>query len=434
MAGAEQRYFSGGEVTRSLEMKPSADVVVIGGGQVGPAVASALEEFDPTISSVVLEVNPSLAGGASLASAECFRSGWTPQAIAQQVAFSIERILQADDYFGPGAKARLNVRQRGYLYLGRERDIPSMKRAVSLMRSWGIASVEYLDDKGLHDEYPWVPGHFVGARVDRRAGWLDSNSLARLHAEKTKNSRFFMETPAIEIIVSSGAVTGVRTPHGTISTRNVIIASGPGARAMGKSAGIDFPVICVPRQSFTTPFRHDGIPADAPFIIAPSPHAYFRPENTGMLFGWAYERMYHENGVAVSSYLVDPAKPAGSYKDLWFPSVELDMLKRQFGYHDGHGFGDPRYLRGITHNAGFYVYRYESRGDERIRSERAIIDKTDIVGLVACIAHAGHGIMTAPAAGHIAAAHVVGVTPGIPLWEDFRLNMPVVENELGSGL
>jgi hypothetical protein len=35
------------------------------------------------------------------------------------------------------------------------------------------------------------------------------------------------------------------------------------------------------------------------------------------------------------------------------------VLAQQFGHRDGEGFTDSRYLRGISHNIGYYVYRDE---------------------------------------------------------------------------
>ena len=112
----------------------------------------------------------------------------------------------------------------------------------------------------------------------------------------------------------------------------------------------------------------------------------------------------------------------------------MELLARQFHHGPGSGFHDPRYLSGVKLNIGYYVHRQEMLEGRSLRSERAIIDETDIKGLFISVAHAGHGIMTAPAAAHIAASHIVGVTPDIPLFEDFRLHVPVVDDEFSSGL
>lgn len=432
MMRPEQRFYRGAEADRFIKTRPAADVVIIGGGEIGPATAAALEDLEPTVSSVVLETNDTLAGGASTASAEAFRIGWTPESIARQMLYSIRRFEDPDTYFAKGAAARLNVRQRGYLYLGQEDDIPLLQKTAALMRLWGLSGIEFLDENNLHREFPWIPGHFAGARIDRRAGWLDSNALAMLHAEKTRHARFLLETPAIEIVVQSGEVKGVKTPRGMIYSPNVLIAAGPGSRAIGQTAGIDLPVVCIPRQTFTTSYRHGGIPENSPFIIAPH-HQYFRPEGAGLLLGWAYERRFSENGTHSTS-LTEPVFPVRNLVDPRHPSMQMELLARQFHHAPGSGFHDPRYLRGVKLNIGYYVYRQETYKGEPVRSERAIIDETDVKGLFISVAHAGHGIMTAPAAAHIAASHITGMTPDLLLFEDFRLHVPVVDHEFSSGL
>ena len=74
--------------------------------------------------------------------------------------------------------------------------------------------------------------------------------------------------------------------------------------------------------------------------------------------------------------------PAAQLKDPRFPSLALTLLARQFGHAEGEGFADARYLRGISHNIGYYVYRdetaaYRTDADgthHPYDSERAIID------------------------------------------------------------
>ena len=108
------------------------------------------------------------------------------------------------------------------------------------------------------------------------------------------------------------------------------------------------------------------------------------------------------------------------------------LLARQFG-HDGDGFGDPRYLRNLSHNIGYYVYRdhtaaYRTNADgttQPYESERAIMDvHPEVDGLVLSVAHVGHGIMTSPAAGEIVASHVLGLRLPDPAFADFGLNVP----------
>ena len=100
----------------------------------------------------------------------------------------------------------------------------------------------------------------------------------------------------------------------------------------------------------------------------------------------------------------------------------------------------PRYLKGISHNIGYYVYRDEStayRTDEQgvnhpYDSERAIIDgHPDVEGLFLSIAHVGHGIMSSPAAGEILASKVLRQPLPDPEFAQFGLDAAWTEYDEG---
>ncbi|MFN8497847.1 MAG: FAD-binding oxidoreductase [Anaerolineae bacterium] len=435
-----QRFYSGAEANTlfSSGTPLTADVVIIGGGQAGPATAWAVEREDPTARIVVLEANAQLAGGASTASLEQFRTCWTPRAIAEQVRWSLEIFLDPDTYLGEGAAQGLNVRQRGYLWLALGEDEAQAQREnVALLHTWGLRHACALDADDVRRAYPWLPQRVVGARLDPLAGWLNSDFLANRFARGTSNTRFLLETPAQAILADGGRVSGVRTARGVVSAPRVLLAAGPGSRALGKTVGVDLPLVCMPRQSFSTPFRDPSIPPHAPVVISRFPYAHFRPDGDGLLFAWSYHWSRHPADESAPGY-VDSIPPVQSLKDGRFPEATLWLLARQFGHPEGEGFRDPRYLsRRIGHQIGYYVYRQPTvdPAGRVIHSERAIIDHVPgVEGLVLSIAHAGHGIMTAPAAAHIAASLALGKTPRIPLWQDFGLGVGRVAYEEGGGL
>jgi hypothetical protein len=240
----------------------------------------------------------------------------------------------------------------------------------------------------------------------------------------------------VAICVENGRVTGVSTPNGDIATSKVVIAAGAGAGAVARTAGVELPIVLRPRQSFTTGWRHDAFPEESPMVIGAAPFPHCRPEaRSGAIFGWEYgwSNKYADPSIRSAhdhDALTEPLFPANPFKDPRFPSVALMLLARQFG-HDGVGFGDPRYLRSISHNIGYYVYRdhtaaYRTNPDGTTtpyESERAIMDvHPEVDGLVLSVAHVGHGIMTAPAAGEIVASHVLGLPLPDPAFVDFALD------------
>ncbi|MBK8032442.1 MAG: FAD-binding oxidoreductase [Chloroflexi bacterium] len=119
--------------------------------------------------------------------------------------------------------------------------------------------------------------------------------------------------------------------------------------------------------------------------------------------------------------------------------MTLAILARQFGHADGEGFANPRYLRGIDHRINYYVFRDNAyyADEQGVRrkyvSQRAIIDAwSEVGGLYLSIAHAGHGIMSSPAAGEIMAARVLGQPLSDPAFADFNVDAPYADYDRGG--
>ncbi len=412
------------------ELPATADVVIIGGGPAGTAAAWALERAAPGTRIVLLEQSSSLAAGASLASLENFRTCWPALCLARLMARSVQVFLNPADWLGEGVN--LGVKQQGYLYVAFTADgAAAFRRDVAHLHNIGLTHVEYLDADTVAARYPWLSQRITAAKFDPLAGWLDSHALVYALANATRSTRIALNVADTRLSIEGGRVTGVTTAAGRIAAPAVILAAGAQSRQIGRAAGFDLPIVVRPRQSFTTPWRHPAFPEDAPCVISAAPFPHVRPEaRAGAIFGWEY------GGVPA---LETPTQPADAYKDPRFPSITLSLMARQFGHVPGDGFADPRYLRGVAHRAGYYVYRdnaFLSQADgtrQPYKSERAILDGwPEVDGLFLSIGHAGHGIMAAPAAGEILAAKVLRRALPDPAYADFGLDVPYVEHDAGG--
>lgn len=440
----ERQFFSS---PTAGEMPRSADVIVIGGGPAGAAALWALERAAPGLRSVLIERGGQIAAGASSASLENFRTSWPARCLAAMMQRSVDVFLNADAYLGEGARAALNIKQHGYLYIAlTEAQAAKFKADVAQLHSIGVSQMEYLDADAVRQRFPWVGERVTAAKFDPTAGWLDSHALIYRMAQRATHAKILLDISHVEIIVDGGKVVGVKTPNGSIASDHVVIAAGALARQIGQTAGIDIPVIVRPRQSFTTPWRHAAFPEDGPTLIGAPPGPHVRPEaRDGAIFGWEYHwnnKQQRGKTEPLRDFLIDPLFPADSLKDPRFPSAVLLLLARQLGHADGTGFADPRYLRGIDHRAGYYVYRdykvaHRPGGVDGTlipyTSQRAIIDTWDGVrGLHLSVAHVGHGIMSAPAAGEIIAAKVLRQPLPNPVYADFGLDVTWVEHDGGE--
>ncbi len=429
------------------EMPRSADVVVIGGGPAGTAALWAIEQLAPGTKTVLIEKADRLGAGSSLASLECYRTCWPALPLTRQMQRSIEVFHNADQYLGEGAAQQLAVKQRGYLFCAfTPAQAEVLAADVRRLHEIGLTHLDYLDAAEVRHRFGWLGEKVIAAKYDPVAGWLDSNALVYRFAQNAHAAKILLGIQEVSIRVEGGRITGVSTPNGTIAAPIVVIAAGANARRVGRTAGIELPLIVRPRQSFTTGWRHPQFPEHGPMVIGAAPFPHLHPEaQSGAIFGWEYN--WHNKFVsdeygtnAKHDALIDPLYPAAQLKDPRFPSMALLLLARQFGHAEGEGFADPRYLRGISHNIGYYVFRDETaayRTDpdgtrHPYDSERAIIDAyPGIDGLFVSVAHVGHGIMTAPAAGEILARKVLGLPLADPQFAHFGFDAPWVEYDEG---
>lgn len=430
-------------VSHPDDLPRTADVVVIGGGPAGTAALWALERFAPGTRMVLIEKSDRLGAGSTLASLENYRTCWPTLCLARQMQRSIEIFHNADNYLGEGAAQSLAVKERGYLFCAfNEQQAAAMKADVQRLHEIGLRHIEYLNADEAAYRFGWLGERAIAAKYDPVAGWLDSNALIYRFAASAPSAQILLGIPEVQIGVEHGRIVGVSTQQGTIAAPVVVIAAGAGSRAVGRTAGIELPIMIRPRQSFTTGWRHETFPEDAPMIIGAAPYPHVRPEaQVGAIFGWEYR--WHNKDMEEScgtngahDAILNPVSRMEQLKDPRFPSITLALLARQFGHTDGQGFADTRYLRGISHNIGYYVYRdetaaYRSHGDSTRHaydSERAIIDAYPCIdGLFLSVAHVGHGIMSSPAAGEILAAKVLGMPLPDPSFCEFGIDVPWVE-------
>lgn len=421
----------------------TADVIILGGGPAGAAAVWALERAQPGLRIVLIERGPQLGSGASNASLENFRTAWAAPCLARLMTRSIEIFTHAEVYFGGGVD--LAARQRGYLWCAfTETHAARLRDEVRHLHAIGLTHVEYLDQGEAQARFGWLGPKLLAGKFDPRAGWLDSNALIQAFLRGSGGTTVLLDVPDIRIVREGDRVTGVETGAGLISAPAVLIAAGADARPLGATAGVDLPVVVRPRQSFTTGWRHPEFPADGPLVIGAAPFPHVRPEaQDGAIFGWEYAwkaKGFGEDGRAAHE-LATPLYPADRWRDPRMPSMTLMLLAKQFGHAPGKGFGSPAYLRGIAHRAGYYVYRDErcahvvtQDGARRpYDSQRAILDAhPEVAGLFLSVAHVGHGIMSAPAAGEIVAARILGRPLPDTAFADFGYGVPHVEHDTGG--
>ncbi len=219
-------------------MKHSADVVVIGGGVNGCAIAYHLaRKGHPDV--VVVEKDQ-LCSGASCRCPGGFRHQWATEADVRLMTASIEMFTQLQEELCPPWD--LEVRQIGYMFLlYTEEDVEQYKKNIRLQRSLGIP-VQLLSPQDAKSLAPPLQTDGLLAAAfcpwDGRANpWAVTHAYAL--AAQRLGVQIHTETCVTGITASAGRITGVVTNRGVVQTSRVVCVAGVHSPQIARMAGIE---------------------------------------------------------------------------------------------------------------------------------------------------------------------------------------------------
>lgn len=255
----------------------SAETIVIGGGVVGAATAfhAARAGFEVTL----LEKRPALCTLTTPASTGAFRLQFDNLEELTLVRESVELFLNFEEATEQ-TDYSLDIKQQGYLWITTDEERASRARElVDLQHSWGQTDIELIEPDEIRERWPYVTEEAVLARFRAGDGFLDPKSLTMGLAASSR-ANVVTSCGVTGFIVEGDRLRGVRTTTGDISCERAVIAAGPFSGVVAKMAGIDLPVVTVPRQKLVMP-EVPMVPVDAPMTIDDDTGAHWRPALSG---------------------------------------------------------------------------------------------------------------------------------------------------------
>lgn len=281
----------------------SADVVIIGGGVMGSAVACFLGH-DPAFTGrvLVVERDAGYARASSALSAGSIRQQFSTPANIRMSQFGFALLSDPAPWLTvDGEVPDLGLVRRAYLILagaGNGADdaagaAGAHLAAVHAAQAEAGARALLLDPAAMAARFPWLntDGLAGGTLGLDGEGWFDGWALLQALKRRARAAgAVYIEDRVTGLELSGPAdgprrVTDVRLASGgRIAAGQVVNAAGPFAADIAAMAGIDLPVRPRCRSVFVFDCAHG--PHDAPLVVDPT-GVYMRPEGDRFICGWS---------------------------------------------------------------------------------------------------------------------------------------------------
>jgi glycine/D-amino acid oxidase-like deaminating enzyme len=257
------------------------DIVVIGGGAIGSAVAYFLKALDPGVGVSVIERDPRY----ELASTPRASGGVRRLfSLPENVELSKFSIGFFEDFAGTMAVAGqppdIGFRKNGYLFIVPPEDRAVLRRNHDRQQRLGC-NVSWLEPAELQQMFPSMYVADLGAAVHSpEDGWLDPHSVLMGFRNKARSmGAEFMADEVVGLSRTERTVTAAQLRFGgQIYASHFVNAAGAWAKDIGAMLGITVPI--EPLRRYEHFFECQESIEPLPYI-KDTKRLAFRPEGTG---------------------------------------------------------------------------------------------------------------------------------------------------------
>jgi glycine/D-amino acid oxidase-like deaminating enzyme len=268
-------------------MADSFDVVIIGGGAIGSAIACFLmlePGFGGTVA--VVERDPTYRTASSALSASSIRQQFSTPFNVAVSRFGLEVLKHPERWLEvEGEVPDFGFHEKGYLFLATPAGQAVLQQNHEMQVGEGVA-VDLMAPDRLAERFPWlnVDGLAAGSLGLAGEGWFDGYSLLQAFKRKARSlGATYITDTVTGIDRAGGRVIGVTLADGSrIGCGTLVNAAGPQAGKVAALAGIDLPVEGRKRCVFVFDCRQTL--GGCPLVIDPS-GVWFRPEGNLFICG-----------------------------------------------------------------------------------------------------------------------------------------------------
>lgn len=401
-------------------MSESYDILVLGGGIVGTAIAWQLTELEPTLRVGLVEKSH-IGAGSTSRSAAAFRHQFSAVGNVALSRMSYEVYSKFNQIFtqelDPGTPKCF--RENGYLFLYTKPELFEIAQGRARIQQELGVPVQVLDAAGV-DAQPSLKGFFnlepvVGATWCTRDGFLDPLLAAQTFFKAAQRNKVQLIQAAVTgLLREKGRVIGVKTGATELRAGQVINAMGFAANRVFSKEKLKLPFIPVKRYLYVTSEVRGVTVTGLPLVVVDL-EPYMRPEaGNALLMGWdALPRVPSEEAMG-ESFDFDALEAEQDRIDPEFTNDEYGLEVRA-RLADVVPILESDRLKLFQETCGYYQITAD---------EKPILDRDSRApGLIHAIGFSGHGVMHAPGAARI----IAGIALGRPAPEGFPLEAFALE-------
>jgi 4-methylaminobutanoate oxidase (formaldehyde-forming) len=368
------------------------DIVIVGAGILGAALAWQLAQQGQGHRVMVLERSMPMAGATSRAAAlvTLLRRDGAKIQMAKETLAAIAHFEQQE-------RGCVGHHPVGSLHVVPPDLLEAFEAQVLACTNAGV-NVRWVDHAYAKARAPWLQ-----VPPDSRVLWVQDDcyvdayqlGMAYLRRAQASGVRLQMQTPVRKICVQGDTITGVETQAGAfIPASSVVVAAGAWSNVLTVPVGVPLPMAAVRSQYWITA-PSPNIAADGAIVFLPEIKAYARPEMGGLLFGLREARSVvvdsRELPADLSGFVFDPHDPQG-----WESLSEGATTLAQYWP----GLGEARMAHYVTGPSNYTVDGQLLAGNT-----------SRLPGLWVVSGCNGSGITFSAGLGRLLSEQILGVTP-----------------------